>query len=371
MEGGRQRLAQAAQQAVYGREEAALVLSLLDIVVRGDRPAGLARLDTLYRADPRRAFVAYLYGYALLSNSHADDAARILSGVATQQAQPGAQPLDFAVYYLADAQYKLGRYDEAIRNFRLYLQRHRGNALRAGAQIRLGLALELAGRRDEALPFYREIRHTRISETEEMAVRLAQRRLAAPLTPAERTLLESTNQFEAGHSAEAEARLRALLATALPPTLRAETQVRLGRVLKAQTRLADARTAFEAAAAAPGDDPLAGWAPWAALPPRRDRRSAGAARRGPPPLRGRPPRRPPLRLPPLPGAAGPHSAGEGEVGPLPPSPPPSLRDTSPEFGGGPLPERVQRGGSRRGAGRSSRRGPLFPPFSPSGARGAA
>ncbi len=38
-----------------------------------------------------------------------------------------------------------------------------------------------------------------------------------------------------------------------------------------------------------------------------------------------------------------------------PSPPPSLRDTSPEFGGGPLPERVQRGGSRWGTGSAKKR----------------
>ena len=263
VEGGRQRLAQAADEAVYAREEAGLVLSLLDIVIRGDRKAGLDRLETLYRAAPNRAFVAYLYGYALLSNRQAEASERILTTVVAAQAQPGAQPLDFAVYYLADAHFKLGRYDDAIRGFQTYLARHRGNALRGGAELRLGLSLELANRRSEALAHYRQIRHTRISETEEMAVRLARRRLEAPMTPAERTLIEATNVFEAGRYADAETRLRALMTSPLPPTLAAEANVRLGRVLQAATRPADARVAFEAAVAAPGEDGLAGWGPWA------------------------------------------------------------------------------------------------------------
>jgi tetratricopeptide (TPR) repeat protein len=265
VEGGRARLAQAAEHAEYAREEAALVLSLLDIVVRGDRKAGLDRLDALHRVDPSRALVAYLYGYALLSNRQAEAAERVLAAVVAAQAQPGTQPLEFARYYLADAHFKLGRHDEAIEGFRAYLMRHRGNALRAGAQIRLALALELQGRRAEALPVYRQIRRTRISETEEMAVRLAHRRLATPMTASERTLLEATNLYEAGRYADAAARLEPLLAGPLSPTLAAEARVRLGRVLQATQRLADARAQFEAAVAAPGDDPLAGWGPWAHL----------------------------------------------------------------------------------------------------------
>ena len=56
----------------------------------------------------------------------------------------------------------------------------------------------MLGRRDEALPLYRQIRHTRTSETEEMAVRIAAERLDAPMSDEAKVLLRAANAVEGG-----------------------------------------------------------------------------------------------------------------------------------------------------------------------------
>ena len=179
------------------------------------------------------------------------------------QRQPGHARLDFTTYYLGDARFKLGQYDEAVRLLRAYTDAHRGPSLKAAAYLRLGWALELSGRRAEAVAAYRQIEHGRISETEEAAVRVAEKRLAAPMSAAERAMLLATNAFECGRNDEAAAAFARLAADASGGAAAvAEAHVRAARVALATDRLDDARRHAEAAIADPGPDALAGWAPW-------------------------------------------------------------------------------------------------------------
>lgn len=263
IEGGRGRLVRAAERSRYNREESLLLLGLVDVVVRGDHAGGLATVERLYREQPGSPLAGHVYGFTLLSDRRAEAAEAVLAGVVEAQRGPGVQPIRFSEYFLGDARFKLGKYDAAAGHLRRYLDSHRGASLRSRALLTLGLCLELQGRRAEALGPYRQVKHTRISEVEEAAVRLARRRLAAPITPAERTLLEATNLYENRAHEAAEAKLRAFLATNPPAGEAAEANVRLGRVLVATARAAEARTHFEQAYEQPGPDALAGWAPWA------------------------------------------------------------------------------------------------------------
>ncbi len=263
VEGGRRRLDLAARESRHNREEAALMLGVLDLIVRGDPKGGLDRFAPLYRADSSRVLVGHLYGYALLTNRRAADAARVLGAAEAAQGAPGRSRLWFTTYYLGDARFKLGQYDEAIRLLTAYTTNHRGPSLKAGAYLRLGWSLDLVGRRAEAVAAYRQIAHTRISETEEAAVRVARRRIAAPMTATERALLLATNAYECGRYAEAAAAFEALAAgSGSDAAAVAEAHLRAVRVYQAVGDLAAARRHAEAAIAAPGPDALAGWKPW-------------------------------------------------------------------------------------------------------------
>ncbi len=264
VEGGRRRLVLAATESRHNREDAALMLGVLDLIVRGDPESGLARFEGLYRADSSRVLVAHLYGFALLSDRRAADAARVLGAAEAAQSAPGTARLWFTTYYLGDARYKLGQYDEAIRLLRAYTENHRGPSLKAGAYLRLATALELTGRRADALAVYRQITHTRISETEEAAVRVAARRIAAPMSPADRALVLAENAYECGRNAEAAAAFEALITdlSGSGPAVVAAAHLRAARAYQALGSLADARRHAEAAVAAPGPDALAGWQPW-------------------------------------------------------------------------------------------------------------
>lgn len=266
VEGGRARILRAAEADNARATEAQLVLSVLDPVIRNDREAGRARAAALHTAHPASPLVGFLYGYTLVTDRRVSEAMPVLDAVVAQGAQPGATPVRFASFYLADAHLKAGRPAEAERHARTYLRTLRGVALRAQAQRLLGTALELQGRHADAVAVFRQIRKTRISENEEAAVRYAQRFIAAPMTPDEQALLRAEFAYEDRRHAEAEAAFRALLArTDATTAVRAEAQYRLARTLLAEgaPRRDEAKRAFEAVLAAPGPDALAGFAPWA------------------------------------------------------------------------------------------------------------
>ncbi len=264
VEQGRAELARAAREGQYVQEEARMLLAIADIIIRSDAPAAMAGLAPLYQAHPRSPLVAHLYGYTLLAGSRADEAARVYAPIAAAST-PGALPLHYATFYFADARFKQNRFDEAARLYGQFLERHRGQSLRAAAQMGLALSLEMMGRRADALPYYRQIRHTRTSETEELAVRVARYRLAAPLTPDEQALLKARNAAEGrGDGAAALALLQPLLARA--PSLDARTRARAryqaARAADIGGQADAALEGYAAAIADPGPDPLDGLAPW-------------------------------------------------------------------------------------------------------------
>ena len=261
--GGRQELLRAATESVYNREEARLLLAVTDVVIRSDNAAAVGVIEPLYRAHPLSPLVAHVYGYSLLSNGEADAAARVYAPVVDERGQ-GQLRLTYATFYYADARFKQNRFDEAARLFQQYLRNHRGPSLRAAAQLSAALSLEMLERRGEALPLSRQIRHTRTSETEEMAVRRARERLAAPMTADEKTLLRARNALEGGRTVEADGLLQPLLArrASLDSRTFAHVQYLAARVADAAGRAEAALGGYSAVIERPGPEPLDGLVPW-------------------------------------------------------------------------------------------------------------
>ncbi len=260
---GLRELQQAAGHSLLNQDEASIFLALADVTLNNSATGGVETLARLHRAHPQSALLAYFYGFALMSNRRAVEAERVLRLAVEAGKSAGYFYIDYAEFYLAQTLFRRNQFAEAEPYYRHYLKRHRGAALKSLAHYELGLTLEMQGRRDEALVFYRQVRGDRAYDTDRSAYREAQRRLAAPLTPREQRLLLGRNAYDAGAYDQAEPLLRASFdEIGAPPTARAEASYRLGRVYHAQGRLDEALKAYQYAVAHPGNDPKARWAPW-------------------------------------------------------------------------------------------------------------
>lgn len=265
VEEGLAELRLAADSSRHGREEATMWYAAAQALLDFDERSAIDAASRLYERDSESHLYAYLYGFLLLEGRRADGAEAVLRRAAALGARPGYVAIAYVEAYLGDALFLQNRFGEAERWYRSYLLRHTGPALKAQTTFRLGLALELQGRREEALPYYRRVAAARSLDADEVAVRQAEARLAAPLAPPERRLLLAQNAFDAGAYDRAEGSLRDLLEdSTLAPLARTEASYRLGRVLHVTGRYGEALRWYRAAASRPVD-PRAKWSPWSQL----------------------------------------------------------------------------------------------------------
>ncbi|MFQ5571245.1 MAG: tetratricopeptide repeat protein, partial [Rhodothermales bacterium] len=253
----------AAHQCQLDRETAMVVLAMADVMLNNSASGGVETLSQLRREYPESPLFAYLYGFVLLSNRRAVEAEQSLRRAVQAGTTASYFFIDYAEFYLAQALFRQNKFSEAERYYRHYLEKHRGEALKALAYLETGLILEMQGRRDEALPFYEKVQGDRPYDSDASAYRAAQQRLAAPLTSQERQLLLGRNAYDAGIYDVAEKLLLAVFEgpDAGVPT-RAEAAYRLGRVYQALGRLDEALQMHEYVVVHPVDDIGTRWAPW-------------------------------------------------------------------------------------------------------------
>lgn len=260
--GGLSELARAARRSRYNREEATVYHALTRLILYRTEQESVGALRDLHRAYPESPLFAHLYGFMLLSTRDAAAAERVLRPAVARADDPGYVYVHYLDYYYADALFKLGRFAEAEPYYRRYLARHEGPALKAAATLGLAEALELQGRRDDALAFYRQVESARGFDGDAAAQRRARRRLAAPMTPRQRQLRLGQNALDGGRY---DAAVRLLTGVYDAPGAdveeRAEAAYRLGRVHHAAGRPADALRAYGQAVAL-GRGLEGGWAPW-------------------------------------------------------------------------------------------------------------
>lgn len=259
---GRAELKRAATSSRLHRLPASLMLALVDLALFREAEKARRRLAKLHRQRPKSLLVAHLYGLALLSTHRAARAAQVLRP-ALQRATTGDYfYLEYLDYYYAQALFRTDDFEGAAQHYRRYLSRHDGPALRAKAHLRLGEAFEMQGRRKAALRHYRKIETAREFDSDRAARRVAKKRLDAPMTPRQRTLLRGQNAYDSGRYARADSLLtRVFEASDATVAERGEAAYRRGRVYHAQERWGKAARAYRFAVARPGDK-QAKWRPW-------------------------------------------------------------------------------------------------------------
>lgn len=262
VEDGIRELTLAAERSRYSREEAQVYLAMIDLKLfesAGDGGERLASLAHTYEDSP---LWAYLYGEYLYQNRRAAEAERALRTAVDAYGDGAHFYIDYADYYMADVLFRQNRFEEATFYYQRYLDQHDGPSLKALAALGLGLALEMHGERDRAVPCYARVKATRDFDSDLAAERLAQRLLQAPMTDRERVLLLAQNAFDAGRYDEVHERLRPLEDDPeATQDERAEAAYRRGRAFHAQNRTDEALASYATAVQLHGD-PDARWAPW-------------------------------------------------------------------------------------------------------------
>jgi tetratricopeptide (TPR) repeat protein len=262
IEQGLQDLRVAAERSTYSREEGLLGLALADALLYSAPEQAESRLHTLYEQNAESPMIAFFYGFMLLKNRKASTAERVLARAAAKGRQQGYFYIDYVDYFLADALFRQSRFAEAEPYYRRYLSRHSGPALKAPAYLALGVALEMQGKREEAVQIYQQVESTRGFDDDAVAVREAERRLEHPITPTGRRLLLGASAFDAGQYETAETILHEVWNSgSATADERAETAYRLGRLYQVQRQWNEALHFFTVCTEVKGD-PLARWAPW-------------------------------------------------------------------------------------------------------------
>ena len=259
---GRDELRQAARHGRYASKQARTFLALTDILLNNAQEGGVQTLAALSEEHPDSPLFAYLYGYALLVTRHAQEAEERLRKAYRLGTTADYYFVDYAEFYLAQSLFHQNRFREAVSFYRHYIERHQGLALKALAHVELALSLEMVGRRDEALRYYRGARTERDYDSDLYARRLAEKRLAEPMGPMDKRLLLGRNAYDAGMYDAAIDHLTPVL-EAGNAAQRAEASYRMGRVYQALERYDEAIAAYRYVIEHPSPEPDARWTPWA------------------------------------------------------------------------------------------------------------
>ncbi len=243
-------------------DDALIAFAIADATLNERRGGSVDRLAALSESRPSSPLLAYLAGYHLLIDRRALEAEQALLRGVEAVADPDVEAVPFLDAHLGLALYRQHRFQEALPYLEGYARTFRGRALLAQTTLRAGLAHEMLGDRRRAEGFYRRVRASRDYDTDLSAAREAERRLEAPMTEAERTLLLAEASYDGGRDLEAVSLLQPIVTDARLTTVeRAEAAYRTGRALQSLERWDDAKRHFQLAVDRPGD-PLAKWGPW-------------------------------------------------------------------------------------------------------------
>jgi tetratricopeptide (TPR) repeat protein len=209
-----------------------------------------ARIDSLLAAAPDNPLLLYLWASFQIDLKKATVVSDKLAPLlATTEGQNLGTRMPYLWYVLAKAQLFAQDYPAAIRNFEKFLQTHRGTLLHADAGMRIGLAWQLSGNRNQAMQLYRRTLDMPNSgfDQDARAVREARHQLEHIPTAAENDLIRARYLYDGGFLRKANAVLdsTALTLKQLNPEERTELYYRFGRVQQARGFNSNALTYYQ------------------------------------------------------------------------------------------------------------------------------
>ncbi len=249
------------QKGRYAREESALFLALTRVFLNIDRDEGIAILAEKFEAteDPVTGLV---YAFSLRMARRPEESVDVAERAIRTMKSPGYTDVEFLYYHLGSALFSLNRFEEAAAAYRSYIETFDGQSYQASSRLRLGLCLEMLGRRAEAEVWYAQVEAPTDFDLDQAAQREARRRLKNPLTDADKVLLRGENAISAGQYNEAiEILEKVFFSDAESQLDRTEAAYLLGRAHHLLKEWDEAATKYVYARTHPVSKNVR-WAPW-------------------------------------------------------------------------------------------------------------
>jgi len=237
----------ASKRGDYFRNDARLVIALLDIYYRNDLDRGARTLDQMARQYPRNIAILYALGSAYLDQNQPDKAVEYLDRVAKAGNSDFKTFTDLSYGRCGMAFFAKNDFSRARMYLQKFLQRGDEKMLRGFSWYILGLCFEFEGKRDLAVKAYqRVLKNPGFSSPENVfAQRKAREILKTPLTDVDKDLVRALNDVTASDFPGAVALARKVLAVSrLTPAQRAQAYYALGQGLQGQEKYGDAVDAF-------------------------------------------------------------------------------------------------------------------------------
>ena len=272
-EGGRL-LNHAAEKGRYARDESLLFLALTRVFLSVDRDAGVEVLASRFNAsgDP---LTGVIHAFSLRMARRPGEAVEVARAAIATMQSPDYTNVEFLHYHLGGALFSLNRFEEAAEAYRAYIDSFGGQSYQAGSRLRLGLCLEMLGRRDEAEKWYRQVEAPTDFDVDQAAQHEARRLRENPMTETEKVLLRGQNAVESGRYEEAVAGLQPIFFSDGEKALdRTEAAYHLGRAYQQMEQWDEAATKYVYVRTHPVSK-NARWAAWATYNLGRVRESTG------------------------------------------------------------------------------------------------
>jgi tetratricopeptide (TPR) repeat protein len=171
---------------------------------KGDFETSERLVDELIRVYPSNMVFLYTKGFLKLRQNEVEQALPYFQKMKKVESPSLAIINKFADYRLGECYFRLGDYARAREHFLQFLEVNNGGQFEAAASLHAGLAAELSGDRQSALPLYRRARNFNGSHGDDTyASRVSSRLLASPLMLVDSLLIAARNLHRCGKYGEA------------------------------------------------------------------------------------------------------------------------------------------------------------------------
>jgi len=239
----------AAARGTYFRNDAGLIMALLNIYYLGDQNKGIGALEGIARRYPRNVVLLYALGAAHLNQGHPEKALPYLDGVVKQGNNDFRMFTDLSYARAGAAYFSQNDLARAKPYLQKFIKSSREKDYRSYSWYLLGLCFELEGNRANAQKAYDyAIKSPASTPEDRMARRRAKILVAAPMTDADKDLVRALNAASSSRFDDAIRFSNAVAARRdLKPAQRAAANYAYGQGLQGKGEYAKAIAAYNVA----------------------------------------------------------------------------------------------------------------------------